>query len=63
MKKNAFRPGLNPDYHPDRAHLPSPADMVRWKNGGREKEMNEQRKLAAVVARFARVAIANAEKA
>jgi len=36
---------INPDYHPDTAHLPSEQDMKRWRGGEREEC---QRKLEAL---------------
>lgn len=42
----------NPDYHPDKAHLPSAADMQRWKHGGRAKHLEAERRLQATAARL-----------
>lgn len=42
----------NPDYDPEKAHLPSKEDMVRWKNGGKEKHEREMRRIAATIRAF-----------
>jgi len=34
----------NPDYDPDKAHLPSQEDLRRWLSGGKEKEKIERAK-------------------
>jgi hypothetical protein len=40
---------FNPDYHPDKAHLPNKQDTINWNNGGKEKEAKAQ----AAIKRFA----------
>lgn len=42
----------NPDYDPEKAHLPSKEDMVRWKNGGRAKHVREMKRIAATINAF-----------
>lgn len=42
----------NPDYHPDKAHLPSKEDMVRWKNGGRARHEREKLRVVATIEAF-----------
>lgn len=51
----------NPDYHPDKAHLPSAEDMTRWRNGGMAKEMESRARVQRVVARFDRAKAARAD--
>lgn len=31
---------INKNYSPDTAHLPNKEDMKRWREGGREKNLN-----------------------
>ena len=45
---------INPDYRPDRAHLPSVEDLARWKACGRAKWKSEQATRDRIAARIAR---------
>jgi hypothetical protein len=45
---------INPDYHPDTAHLPSARDKDLWQLGGEEKEIKAREKLAQVRNRWER---------
>ncbi len=49
MKRAKNNCMFNPDYHPDKAHLPNKQDTINWNNGGKEKEAKAQ----AAIKRFA----------
>jgi len=42
----------NPDYNSDTAHLPSNEDKIRWKRGGREKNLKQEKIVQNTIARF-----------
>lgn len=44
----------NPDYHPDKAHLPNDQDKKNWRNGGKAKHEREQLRVRATIERFNR---------
>lgn len=43
---------INKNYSPDTAHLPSAEDMKKWREGGRQKEINKQKALQRFVEHY-----------